>query len=101
MTIDASSRMNTSYPGTWLLQELQCRISHPIADIVPLGPTVSDSSGLEIVSPHNLMGRGNISQCNIDGIGKLQTSWIGQNGVCLNTVENLNASLVINFVTVA
>ena len=46
------------------------------------------------------MGRGNISQCNIDGIGKLQTSWIGQNGVCLNTVENLNASLVINFVTV-
>ena len=40
---------------------------------------ISDMSGVEIISPHKALAR---VPCTIDGNGELQTSWIGQMGVC-------------------
>lgn len=77
----------TIVTGMWLLEELQSKVTKANATSdCAITPAISDMSGVEIISPHKTPAR---VPCTINGIGELQTSWIGQKGVS-NAVQCFN-----------
>lgn len=76
------------YIGTWLIYKLKFRIStnSNTTDSTPLDHTINDSSGLTVISPQKAIGGEKLNPCILDGVGELQTSWVGQRGVRMLTI---------------
>lgn len=71
------------HAGMWLLDMLKSRIvrSHSISPGQTSTPGPSDMSGIEIISPQRAMAKARQFPCSIEGVGDVQTSWIGRQGV--------------------
>ena len=72
-----------SNAGDWILNTLKVSFPKAIQQVQQhategLG---DDISGIELESPHKSIAVAQDFPCNIEGIGDLRTSWIGQNGV--------------------
>ena len=69
--------------GDWILNTLKVsfpKTSQPVQQHATEG-LGDDISGIELESPHKSIAVAQEFPCNIEGIGDLRTSWIGQSGV--------------------
>ena len=66
--------------GTWMLNELRALYCHGVQEI-PAQEDTDDMSGVEVDSPYKFLFESQEFPCDIQGIGEICTSWIGQQGV--------------------
>ena len=69
--------------GDWILNTLDVSLPKASQQVQQHATEVlgDDISGIELESPHKSIAVAQDFPCNIEGIGDLRTSWIGQKGV--------------------
>lgn len=66
--------------GTWMLNELRAEYCHDVQEM-PAQEDTDDMSGVEVDSPYKFLFESQEFPCDIQGIGEICTSWVGQQGV--------------------
>ena len=66
--------------GTWMVNELRAEYCHGVQEI-PAQEDTDDMSGVEVDSPYKFLLESQEFPCDIQGIGEIRTSWVGQQGV--------------------
>ena len=66
--------------GTWMLSKLKAQYCHTVQETTSQEDS-DDMSGIAVDSPYKVLFESQEFPCEIQGIGEIRTSWIGQQGV--------------------